>query len=146
MNQITLLQPPLIVFGNGCAPQCADLLARRRLKRALLVTSTAVLPGLGEVLASLQRQGVSIIQTPPVNNEPTCAQFEQILQFARAEKIDSVLGIGGGSVIDVAKLVAALFAKNNVVSEFFGINLLPNRDLPLICLPTTAGTGAEVSP
>ena len=65
---------------------------------------------------------------------------------AQAGKIDGVLGIGGGSAIDVAKLVAALINGKQAASEVFGINLLRGRELPLVCLPTTAGTGAEVSP
>jgi alcohol dehydrogenase class IV len=47
MNIVTLLQPPRIVFGNGCAPQCAEFLAQRGVKRVLLVSSTPVLPALG---------------------------------------------------------------------------------------------------
>jgi len=72
--------------------------------------------------------------------------FASILAVARAEGIDGVLGIGGGSVIDVAKLVAALTNSHQTVPAVFGINRLLSRDLPLVCLPTTAGTGAEVSP
>jgi alcohol dehydrogenase len=146
MNPITLLQPPRIVFGNGCAPQCAELLAQRAVKRVLLVSSTPVMPALGEVKAALKKSGVEIVSAPPVDCEPTGALFEIILQFARAEKIDGVLGIGGGSAIDVAKLVAALTRGKQTTRDIFGINLLRGRDLPLVCLPTTAGTGAEVSP
>jgi len=72
--------------------------------------------------------------------------FAGVLAAARAAGIDGVLGIGGGSVIDVAKLVAALTNGGQTVAEVFGINRLLSRDLPLACLPTTAGTGAEVSP
>jgi alcohol dehydrogenase class IV len=72
--------------------------------------------------------------------------FESILASARAEKIDGVLGIGGGSVIEVAKLIAALFHGSQATSQVFGINQLQSRKLTLVCLPTTAGTGAEVSP
>jgi len=146
MKPITLLQPPRIIFGNGCAPQCAECLAERGVKRALLVSSTPVLPTLGAVTAALKKSGVEIVQSPPVNREPTQEIFENILFFARAEKIDGVVGIGGGSAIDVAKLVAALARGKQRIAEIFGINLLQNRELPLVCLPTTAGTGAEVSP
>jgi alcohol dehydrogenase class IV len=146
MNLITLLQPPRLVFGNGCAPQCADWLAQRGVKRALLVSSTPVLPTLGAVIAALKRSGVEIILAAPVDAEPTRELFETVLKAAQAEKIDAVLGIGGGSAIDVAKLVAALAHSDQTVSEVFGINLLGGRKLPLACLPTTAGTGAEVSP
>ena len=146
MNIVTLQQPARIVFGNGCAPQCAEFLAQRGVKRVLLVSSSPVLPTLGEVKAAMQRAGVEIVQAAPVDSEPTQALFENILQFARAEKIDGVLGIGGGSAIDVAQLVAALARGKQTAPEVFGINLLRGRELPLVCLPTTAGTGAEVSP
>jgi alcohol dehydrogenase class IV len=146
MNPITLLQPPRIVFGNGCASQCAELLAQRGCRRVLLVSSTPVLPTLGKVKVALQKSGVEIIQAPPVDQEPTLALFEKFLQFTRAEEIDGVLGIGGGSAIDVAKLIAALARGKQTATEVFGINLLHGRKLPLVCLPTTAGTGAEVSP
>jgi alcohol dehydrogenase class IV len=146
MNIVTLQQPPRIVFGNGCAPQCAEFLAQRGVKRALLVSSTPILPTLSDVTAALKKSGVEIVHSPPVDSEPTRAMFEAAVQFARVEKIDGVLGIGGGSAIDVAKLVAALIHGKQSVNEVFGINLLRSRELPLVCLPTTAGTGAEVSP
>jgi alcohol dehydrogenase class IV len=146
MNIVTLLQPARIVFGNGCAPQCAEFLAQRGVKRVLLASSSPVLPTLGEVQATLKKNGVEVIQAASVDAEPTQALFENVLAFARAEKIDGVLGIGGGSAIDVAKLVAALARGKQTAPEVFGINLLHGRELPLVCLPTTAGTGAEVSP
>lgn len=146
MNPITLLQPPRIVFGNGCAPQCAEFLAERGVKRVLLVSSTPVLPTLGAILEALKNSGVEIVSAPPVDREPTQALFGAVLSAAQAGKIDGVLGIGGGSAMDVAKLVAALIGGKQRAEEVFGINLLHRRVLPLVCLPTTAGTGAEVSP
>ena len=146
MNPITLLQPSRIVFGNGCAPQCAELLAQRGVKRVLLASSTPVLPTLWAVLEALKKSGVEVVHAPPVDCEPTRELFEKVLAAARAERIDGVLGIGGGSAIDVAKLVAALINGKQTAGEVFGIGLLRSRELPLVCLPTTAGTGAEVSP
>jgi alcohol dehydrogenase class IV len=146
MNPITLLQPPRMVFGNGCAPQCAEYLAQRGLKRVLLVSSTPVLPTLGALLDALKKSGVATVSAPAVDREPTRELFESALAAARAAKIDGVLGVGGGSAIDVAKLVAALINGKQAAHDVFGINLLHSRELPLVCLPTTAGTGAEVSP
>lgn len=146
MNPITLLQPPRIVFGNGCAPQCADFLAGRGLKRVLLVSSSPVLPTLGALLDSVRKGGIEIISAPPVDCEPTRSVLKTALSAASAGKVDGVLGVGGGSAIDVAKLVSALHSGKQTASEVFGINLLQGRELPLVCLPTTAGTGAEVSP
>ena len=146
MNIVTLLQPPRIVIGDGCAPQCAEFLTQRGVHRVLLVTSTPVLPTLGSVLEVLQKANLSVVPASPVDREPTRAMFELMLTLARQENIQAVLGIGGGSVIDVAKLLAALIHGHQSVPEVFGINLLASRSLPLVCLPTTAGTGAEVSP
>jgi alcohol dehydrogenase len=146
MNLITLLQPPRIVFGNGCAPQCAEFLAQRGCRRVLLVSSSPVLPLLGAVTDALEKSGVVMVAAPAVDAEPTFSRFETIRQVAGAEEVDGVLGIGGGSVIDTAKLAAALADGKQTVREVFGINLLEGRELPLVCLPTTAGTGAEVSP
>ena len=112
----------------------------------LLVTSTPVLPQLGFVFEALRRAGCEIHSSPPVDQEPTVAMFEQVLQQAREAKAEAVLGIGGGSALDVAKLVAARARSTGSVRDYFGVNLLPGRDLYLVCLPTTAGTGSEVSP
>jgi alcohol dehydrogenase class IV len=146
MNPITLLQPPRIVFGNGCAPQCADWLAQRGVQRILLVSSDPVLPLLGALTEALKQHNIEIVRSAPVNREPTRELFETILQAAQTEKIQAVLGVGGGSAIDVAKLVAALADGGQNATDVFGINLLRGRKLLLACLPTTAGTGAEVSP
>lgn len=146
MKLLTLLQPPRIVLGNGCAPQCADSLAQRGVRRVLLVSSTPVLATLGAVRDALQKANLRVVSAAPVDSEPTCDLFEQTLAAARAENVDGVLAIGGGSVIDVGKLVAALTRGTQSVAEIFGINLLAGRALPLVCLPTTSGTGAEVSP
>ena len=146
MNNVTLLQPPRIAIGNGCAPQCAEYLTQRGVCRVLLVSSTPVLRALGGVLGALQKANIAVVAATPVDSEPTRSVFEQMLAFARQEKIEAVLGIGGGSAIDVAKLSAALTCGAQSIAEVFGINLLASRALPLVCLPTTAGTGAEVSP
>ena len=146
MNLVTLLQPPRIVIGDGCAPQCADFLKPRGVKRVLLVSSKSVLPTLGPIQAALHQAGITIVTAPPVTPEPTVAMFDSVLACARSESIEGVLAIGGGSAIDVAKLVAALTHGKQTPPEIYGLNLLAGRALPLVCLPTTAGTGAEVSP
>ena len=146
MNIITLLQPPKIVFGNGCAIQSAEFLAQRGATRVLLVTSKSVRSQIESIVAALKKSGVEIVESKFIPAEPTLNFFETTLAEVRAAKVDSVLAIGGGSVIDVAKLFAALADSSQKISEVFGINLLASRKLRLVCLPTTAGTGAEVSP
>lgn len=146
MNIVTLLQPPRIGIGDGCVRQCVDLFAERGLPRVLLVSTTPVLAELGELILALERAGVQVVRAQPVDTEPTIALFESVLQTARAERVSGVLAIGGGSALDVGKLVAALMHQPQNVRDVFGIDLLRGRGLFLVCVPTTAGTGSEVSP
>jgi alcohol dehydrogenase len=146
MNTITLLQPPRIVFGNGCATQSAEFLAQRGAKRILLVTSKSVRPQIEFLVDALKKSGAEIFESKFIPAEPTLNFFETSLAEIRAQKIDAVLAVGGGSVIDVAKLFAALADSPQKIQDVFGINLLAARKITLVSLPTTAGTGSEVSP
>jgi alcohol dehydrogenase len=146
MNPIILLQPPRIVFGNGCAVQSAEFLAQRGVQRVLLVTSKSVRRQINFLAEALQKAHCEVVEGRFVPPEPTLHFFESALKAAQAANIDSVLGVGGGSAIDVAKLIAALVRGHQTAAQVFGINVLHGRALPLVCLPTTAGTGAEVSP
>ena len=146
MNTVTLLQPPHVVFGNGCAPACVDWLKHRNVRHLLVVSSPSVLRQIDSLLKAIEHSGCNVVVSPPVTREPTCTIFERTLTFARSAQIDAVAGIGGGSALDVAKLVAALTRGLQDIQQVFGINLLSGRQLPLLCLPTTSGTGSEVSP
>ena len=146
MNVVKLQQPPLIVFGPGCAAQAADFLAQRSARRVLLVTSKSVRSQLAALIAAVRQTGADIIEAAPVPAEPTLAQFETMLAALAGTALDAVLAVGGGSVLDVGKLLAAFHGNPQKVSAAFGINLLSGRRLTLVCLPTTAGAGSEVSP
>jgi alcohol dehydrogenase class IV len=146
MNIVTLQQPARIVFGNGCAPQAVEFLAQHGARNVLLVTSNSVRPHVSPLVALLKKSGLDCVENNLVPAEPTLNFFEAALRTVRLLKVDAVLAVGGGSVIDVAKLLASLAHGGQSVAEIFGINRLRSRALPLVCLPTTAGTGAEVSP
>jgi alcohol dehydrogenase class IV len=146
MRPITLLQPPRLVVGQHCAAQCAIDLAAGGFKRVLLVSSSQVMPALDGVLQTFDAEGVEVIHAAPVDREPSVGDFESRLAVLRRAKVQAVVGIGGGSVIDVAKLLAALIDSPREIREVFGLDRLTGRALRLVCLPTTAGTGAEVSP
>ena len=156
---VTLLQPPKLVFGVGGATQLVDdLLAagRRRVFAVCSPSTSAILrsvvghaiacrPVVGRhAIACPTEPGLTIFDTVP--GEPTITAFDAALAAARDANPDVVLGFGGGSPMDVAKLVAALYDGKQSVADIFGIGKLVGRALPLICVPTTAGTGSEVSP
>lgn len=145
MRAITLLQPKRIAFGDGCAQGCVDDLLALGARRVFLVSSPPLLGAAQPLIDGLGRGGAAVEVFSAVTGEPTVATLEQALAAARPFAPDAVVGLGGGSCLDVAKLVAALHDGDQDVRQAFGINLLRPRRTHLACLPTTAGTGSEVS-
>jgi alcohol dehydrogenase class IV len=146
MRTVTLLQPGKIVFGEGCAVQCAQDLSALGKKRVFCVTSPPIV-GLTEPLVeALQADGVEVSVYAEIATEPAVATVEAAMSAARAFKPDAVVGLGGGSAIDVAKVVAALYDGRQGIRDIFGIGQLLSRALYMVSLPTTAGTGSEVTP
>src|SRR5262249_13364890 len=77
--------------------------------------------------------------------EPSLATARRALEAAKSFQPDSVLGLGGGSNMDLAKITAALFTHGGSPAEYFCFYRIPGPVPPIICIPTTAGTGSEVS-
>lgn len=144
LTPLTLLQPGRIAFGPGCAaPTLADLAKARR--RVLVLTAPAIL-GLAERVAAPLRALATVEIIADLPAEPGVAACEELRRRTRAFAPDLVVGLGGGSVLDLAKLAAALHDRDEPVATFFGSGLVPGRRTGLVCVPTTAGTGSEVSP
>jgi len=132
---LTLHQVPKLVFGPGSIGAAREHL--RQYQRPLIITS----PSNRKHAATL-----SPFIDDSTHTEPTIAHFHKLLTTARSLKSDVIVGLGGGSPLDAAKLIAALCNSSQTLPEIFGIGNLTSRSLPLICIPTTAGTGSEVSP
>ena len=146
MKAITLLQPQKIVFGTGCIETFTEDYKKMGFQRLMVLTAPPILPLIEEPLASLKAAGASIEIFQNILAEPTVNDFKKILEVARQFKADSVVGIGGGSVLDVTKLVAAFINSGQQVEDCFGTGFIKAKGLWFACLPTTAGTGSEVSP
>ena len=146
MKAITLLQPQKIVFGTGCIETFVEDYQKLGLQRLMVLTAPPILPLIEEPLAKLKEAGVSIEIFQNILAEPTVNDFKAIIEVAREFKADSVVGIGGGSVLDVTKLVAAFINSDQQVEDCFGTGFIKAKGLWFACLPTTAGTGSEVSP
>lgn len=138
--------PPSVIFGAGCAAPAVASLARVGCRKVFLVTSPSVLGAARSLADALHACGATTQIVTGVPPEPTAACCEHLRAQAAAFAPDLVLAVGGGSVLDVAKLVAALHDRPEPVSAFYGINVLAGRRTALACVPTTAGTGSEVSP
>jgi len=142
---LTLHLPGTIRFGPGCAEQLApDLIAAGG--RVLAVVSRSMAAQAAELLAPARDAGVVALTWHPPTGEPTVTTLHAALDAVRDARPDTVVGIGGGSVLDLAKLIALFLTCDVPVHEAFGIDKAPPRCVRLICIPTTAGAGSEVSP
>lgn len=146
MNRIILYNPGRVVFGSDSLAQMAEDYLCSGLNRLYIVTVPSVLDQISPVLHSLTRSGISLRINTGIKTEPSFADFEGILSEAADFKADSIAGIGGGSIMDVAKLVAAFLHSNQQIRSAVGIGNVRHRKTHLICMPTTSGTGSEVSP
>ncbi|MEO6435262.1 MAG: iron-containing alcohol dehydrogenase [Tepidisphaeraceae bacterium] len=143
---ITFHQPRTLVFGKGCLARCADDLIARGAKSIFIVSGPSTAK-LGEpMVATLRDGGARVTVWNRIAREPTIDAFNETLAAARNARTDAVIGLGGGSPMDVAKIVAALIDSKQQLRDVFGIGKLSGRSTFLVCLPTTAGTGSEVSP
>lgn len=146
MKAITLQQPPRIVFGTGCIQTLVEDYRKMGLGRLFVLTAPPIRPLIDGTLSDLQAAGADIEVYQDIVAEPTVSDFKTILEQARQFRADSVVGIGGGSVLDVTKLVAAFIDSDQQVEDCFGTGFIRRKGLWFACLPTTAGTGSEVSP
>ncbi len=139
--------PARIVVGANAVDDLGALIARFA-PAHVLVVSDAVLERAGiteRALAPLARAGIATTLYTEIAGEPTVDTVRAAASAAAKVQPDCVVGIGGGSVIDVAKLVAALATNGGDVADFWGNDRFAARALPKILIPTTAGTGSEVS-
>jgi alcohol dehydrogenase class IV len=142
VHTITLLQVPRLTIGSGCLAECRKFLLDRGVQRALVIAPPFARKMAERVLLGLPHTQID----DTVEAEPSVSSFNAVLARAQAFQPDAVIGLGGGSALDVAKLVAALLDGRQKIGEVFGIGLVQNRNALLVCVPTTAGTGSEVSP
>jgi alcohol dehydrogenase class IV len=142
VHTITLLQVPRLTIGSGCLAECRQFLLDRGVTRTLVIA-----PPFARKMAERVVEGIPHAQIDDaVKAEPSISSFNAVLARAQEFRPDAVIGLGGGSALDVAKLVAALLNGKQKIGEVFGIGLVQNRSTLLVCVPTTAGTGSEVSP
>ena len=146
MEQITFHQPEKLVFGAGSFDQFVKDISVSGKKRLFVLTVPFLNGQVGKALEVLVEKGIEFRINSDITTEPGFSHFFQLIEKAKAFEPDAIIGIGGGSVLDVAKLVAALLHNSQKLEEVVGIGLLEKRDLYLACLPTTSGTGSEVSP
>jgi alcohol dehydrogenase class IV len=147
MPQYEFHVPPLLVIGEGCHTRTVEALQALDVRRVLVVTDP-FLHGLDytqAILDSLQRAGLTVAVFDAVGREPTTVEVDGALALLRESGADGVLAIGGGSPMDTAKAAAAMATNPGRIVDYMGANKLVAPRLPLVAVPTTAGTGSEAT-
>ena len=147
MNPISILKMPRAVYcGQGALEKIPELVKGKK-KVALFTDKGIQATGLaGLVQAQIEKAGVPcavLCDTPP---EPTYAQAQATVDACKAENPDFIVAVGGGSVMDTAKLASILMTDEYGVKELLDNPTLARKCVPSLMIPTTAGTGSEATP
>jgi alcohol dehydrogenase len=135
-----------VVNGIDALDQVGALARERGAKRALLVTDPGIL-SVGyphRAVDSLRSQGIETLIFDGARENPTTEHVEAGLHYARDCKPDLLIGLGGGSSMDCAKGINFVYSGGGRMQDYWGVNLAKGKLLPLIAIPTTAGTGSEM--
>jgi alcohol dehydrogenase class IV len=139
---------PRVVLGPGAIQGVGAEVQALGGSRVLIVTDPGVVEAglLTPVQDSLEAAGVEFFYYSDVKPDPRYQTVEDCLAAARDLRPDCVIGLGGGSPIDVAKSAAMMLGNPGSVADYFGVDLVPGPGVPGLMIPTTAGTGGEVTP
>src|SRR5437868_1678024 len=139
--------PQTIVTGGGCRGQAADLLSAMGAHRTLLVVDPyfASAEFVMQIRSDLERKGIASDLFTDLQPDPTDQNVVAGTERFRAAGADSILAIGGGSALDVAKMIGVASTNAGPLSEFQGYHRISKAGAPLVAIPTTAGTGSEAT-
>ncbi|MFC6734220.1 MULTISPECIES: iron-containing alcohol dehydrogenase [unclassified Haladaptatus] len=139
--------PAAIRYGVGATEELVEFATTEEVERALVVTDEDIVAaGVVEpVVTALERADVTVSTYDGVKPEPKLSMVEDVVSVLAEDDFDLVLGVGGGSSMDTAKVAAALAVHDVPIRSVVGMGNVPGKGLPLVLLPTTAGTGSEVT-
>ena len=148
MNPFEFITANKVICEVGAAHKLAQYCQELEISRLMLVTDSGIVQtGMADPLvAEIEKAGISVFLYSDVQADPPESLVLASVEVAKSEKIDGVVGLGGGSSMDVAKLIAVLATSEQPLAEMYGIGNIRGGRLPLIQVPTTAGTGSEVTP
>lgn len=139
--------PKSVLYGRNSLEKLGEQ-SKKLGKRAFIVTDT-IMEKLGYVekcIKQLNKKSITVSTYNKVDAEPTNIHVLEALSLCKEEKCDFIIGIGGGSCIDAAKAVAVLYTNGGEVEDYVQKDIeIENNPLPLIAIPTTSGTGSEVT-
>ncbi|MGF1580460.1 MAG: iron-containing alcohol dehydrogenase [Gemmataceae bacterium] len=136
-----------LIFGRDAVRQIGDPLVRWNAKKALLITDPVLVSAglIRPIEEALQQANVGLEVFVEGEPEPSLEKAIKCSEQAKGFEPDVLIGVGGGSNMDLAKITAVLIAHGGHPRDYKGDDKIPGPVAPLICIPTTAGTGSEVS-
>ena len=136
-----------LLFGNGVMNRVGPELKRNSWIRPLIITDqNLVSAGIAEgITSSISNHTNEAILFEESEAEPSLKVAQKAYEMAKNYNPDVIIGLGGGSNMDLAKMTALLHAHGGCPEDYFGFDQVPGPVTPVICIPTTAGTGSEVS-
>ena len=148
MPQFTFETTPKIICEQGAAKRLGEIARGLGMSQVFLVTDIGLMKAglIDGALTSLSEAGVKFTVFSDVLADPPEVSVQTAVKAAALVQADGVIGFGGGSSLDTAKLVALLAKTSQELPAIYGIGLARGPRLPLIQVPTTAGTGSEVTP
>ena len=148
MNNFTFQTTKTIINRPGIAGKLGDVVKETGGQRLMLVTDPGIKSaGISDkVTTGLAETGAEIFQYHKVESDPPEKMILEAVEIAKDKQVDCVIGLGGGSSLDTAKLVAFLAISQQKLDDIYGVEMAKGSRLPLILIPTTAGTGSEVTP
>lgn len=146
--QFEFATTPRVILRPGAMRQPQDWAASLPGKRLFVITDPGLVKAgvVAPVVVALEGAGLTVSVYSDVEADPPEARVLATVEAARAAGAEVVIGLGGGSSMDTAKLVALLAASPQALGSIYGIGLARGPRLPLVQVPTTAGTGSEVTP
>jgi len=142
-----IMLPVKVYFGVGSLDTLGDEASKLAVKRALIITDPGVYKAglVDPVKEQLSRAKLSVDVFSEAEPEPTLPRLDAIAEKLRKDSYDLLVGVGGGSSMDTAKGLSVLLAHGGNAQDYVGIDKVPKPGIPIFALPTTAGTGSEVT-
>ena len=140
--------PVRISFGDGAIGELPRVLGEAGVRSAAVLVEAPVAeaPAVVEALAACEAAGIAITRQVKAPGEPSLAATDEFAELARSTGGEAIVGIGGGSALDLAKAARIVVSQGGSITSFLGgATPLEEPTVPLVLVPTTAGTGAEVS-
>jgi alcohol dehydrogenase class IV len=141
------LTPRQIIFGNGSSKDIGPFINETDAKKYLIVTGKVVRAAglLRPLEKTLSDNNKSFVIYDRIESEPVIENIESGLKIFNEEYCEEIIALGGGSPLDTAKLISVMVTNDGRVTDYRGVDKIPNKGVRVIALPTTAGTGSEVT-